>query len=521
MRKISLLISTILYSQLIYSQILNIDWENLFQGNNTQKGYTIQSQSDNGFIISGFTNSYTGDFVGTHGPSGSTTEPDIWVAKTSNLGIIEWHKCLGGTSFEGSSNGSPSYIINTSDNGFIAATSYSTSNDGDVTGNHGGGDIWIVKINNTGNIVWQKCLGGSNTEKLYDIQPTNDGGCIIAAHTNSNDGNISDGNYHNNDAWIIKIDNSGNINWQHFFGGSNNDFILSIKQTSEGNYICVGGTESNDGNVVGWHEEYSSVTGFPYSDAWIIKLNSSGNIVWQKCLGGYASSDKANKVIETTDNYFIITGSGGGTNDGDFIGTGNFGTFITKLDSSGNVQWLEMTGFNPNYKTVKSIRETLDGNIATLVVNGSSVGKNSLVKIDKTTGNQIWEQILDNNYFSLSSPPSNENYLNDFDITSDNGFLTIGTKSNGIWITKLSIDALSIPSLETQNLKLYPNPVPNILTISKETIEKVTITDLTGKKVFTQNNSNKIDISDLQKGIYLVTIETNDGKIETQKIIKE
>lgn len=68
MRKISLLISTILYSQLIYSQILNIDWENLFQGNNTQKGYTIQSQSDNGFIISGFTNSYTGDFVGTHGP---------------------------------------------------------------------------------------------------------------------------------------------------------------------------------------------------------------------------------------------------------------------------------------------------------------------------------------------------------------------------------------------------------------------------------------------------------------------
>lgn len=180
-----------------------------------------------------------------------------------------------------------------------------------------------------------------------------------------------------------------------------------------------------------------------------------------------------------------------------------------------------MTGFNPNYKTVKSIRETLDGNIATLVVNGSSVGKNSLVKIDKTTGNQIWEQILDNNYFSLSSPPSNENYLNDFDITSDNGFLTIGTKSNGIWITKLSIDALSIPSLETQNLKLYPNPVPNILTISKETIEKVTITDLTGKKVFTQNNSNKIDISDLQKGIYLVTIETNDGKIETQKIIKE
>ena len=120
----------------------------------------------------------------------------------------------------------------------------------DVSGNHGGGDFWIVKLGGSGNIQWQKCLGGSGKEISSSIQLTIEGGYIVAGHTKSDDGDVSE--YHGEeDFWIVKLDESGNIQWQKSLGGSEEDFARSIQQTTDGGYIVAGWTWSNDGDILG------------------------------------------------------------------------------------------------------------------------------------------------------------------------------------------------------------------------------------------------------------------------------
>ena len=110
---------------------------------------------------------------------------DIWVLKTNAAGTIQWKKIYGSSSLEFIA--SPGCIINTSDGGYIFIAS-TTSNDGDVSGFHPGAvvgipDVWVVKIDNSGNIQWQKCYGGSGRESGYTIQQTTDGGYIIGAQS--------------------------------------------------------------------------------------------------------------------------------------------------------------------------------------------------------------------------------------------------------------------------------------------------------------------------------------------------
>ena len=126
---------------------------------------------------------------------------------------IQWQKSLGG------SNNDYAYAIRqTTDGGYIVA-GYSSSNDGDVTGNHGGLDYWVVKLNSTGNIEWQKSLGGSSNDKAYAIQQTADGGYIVAGFSYSIDGDVT-GNHGAFDYWVVKLNSTGNIEWQKSLGRS-------------------------------------------------------------------------------------------------------------------------------------------------------------------------------------------------------------------------------------------------------------------------------------------------------------
>ncbi|MDR3271999.1 MAG: hypothetical protein LBT29_00750 [Flavobacteriaceae bacterium] len=121
-------------------------------------------------------------------------------------------------------------------------------------------------------IEWQKCFGGSSGDDVSSVQQTSDGGYIVAGNTESNDGDVSD-NHGNYDAWIVKLDASGNLLWQKCLGGSGEDIAFSIQQTSDGGYIAAGYTDSNDGDVSGNHGN---------RDGWVVKLDASGNLLWQK-----------------------------------------------------------------------------------------------------------------------------------------------------------------------------------------------------------------------------------------------
>jgi hypothetical protein len=166
-------------------------------------------------------------------------------------------------------------------------------------------------------IEWQKCLGGSNWDSASSIQQTSDGDYIVAGFTYSKDGDVS-GNHdyygyngYLNDGWVVKLDTSGNLLWQKCLGGSLSDVTSSIQQTSDGGYIVAGKTNSYDGDVSGYHYGL-----FGRYDYWVVRLNPSGNLLWQKCLGG---SGYGSSIEQTSDGGYIVAGSTN-SNDGDVSG---------------------------------------------------------------------------------------------------------------------------------------------------------------------------------------------------------
>lgn len=210
---------------------------------------------------------------------------------------IEWGKSLGGNYIELSPD-----IYQTSDGGYITAGA-SNSQNGDVTGNHGSLDYWVVKLESNGNIQWQKSFGGTADDQAHSVRQTADGGYIVAGSTESTNGQVT-GNHGNNDYWVIKLDASGSLEWQKTLGGSSNDIARSVRQTSDGGYIVAGSSSSSNGDISGNHGG---------SDYWIVKLTSTGNIQWEKSLGGN-NSDDASSIAQTTDNGYIIAGTSSSNN---------------------------------------------------------------------------------------------------------------------------------------------------------------------------------------------------------------
>lgn len=278
---------------------------------------------------------------------------DYWIVKLNSTSGIEWQKSLGGTSMD-----MPSNILPTSDGGFIIG-GYSLSNDIDVSGNHGQEDFWIVKTNATGIIEWQKSFGGSNVERAYSIKQTSTGGYIVGGSANSTDGDIT---FHHggisvqHDFWIVNLDSLGNIIWQKCLGGSNADVAKDLQETADGGFIVAGQTNSLDGDVTGHHGTTT------YADCWIVKLNINGDIQWQKSLGG-SLDEFSNSIHQTSDGGFIIAGDSK-SSDGDV--SFHWGSFvendfwIVKTDSSGAIIW-EKTFGGTGIDMVNSISQTSDG----------------------------------------------------------------------------------------------------------------------------------------------------------------
>jgi hypothetical protein len=146
---------------------------------------------------------------------------------------------------------------------------FSSSNDGDVTGNHLSNDYWVVKLSSTGTIQWQKSLGGTQVDGAYSINQTSDGGYIITGASDSNDGDVT--GHHGvqipetptNDYWVVKLNSTGIIQWQKSLGGTLDEYANSIIQTTDGGYVIAGNSNSTNGDVTGNHGNY---------DYWIVKL---------------------------------------------------------------------------------------------------------------------------------------------------------------------------------------------------------------------------------------------------------
>ncbi|MBX3257764.1 MAG: T9SS type A sorting domain-containing protein [Chitinophagaceae bacterium] len=397
-----------------FAQAPDIQWEKFLETlNDDFQASSIQQTTDGGYILAGAIpaqnfNSYL-------------------IIKFDAAGNIQWQKTLGGRYFDEAYS-----IQQTTDGGYIVAGN-SSSNDGDVSGNHGGNDYWVVKLDATGNIQWQKSLGGTGEDKAKSVQQTTDGGYIVAGYSNSNDGDVS-GNHGGYDYWVVKLDTTGNIQWQKSLGGTDTEWAYSIQQTTDGGYIMAGYSASKNGDLTGNHGDY---------DYWIVKLDTTGNIQWQKSLGG-TGRDVANSVRQTADGGYIVAGY---TTSNDKNVSGNHGSvdyWIVKLGAAGNVHWKKCIGGSKSEWTT-SMQETPDGGYIVAGYTRSNDGQVSgnhgeadcwIVKLN-VSGDLLWQKCIggaDNDYATSIQPTTDGGYIIAGYAETNDGYARTG------WIIKLFPD---------------------------------------------------------------------------------
>ncbi|MFH2095723.1 MAG: T9SS type A sorting domain-containing protein, partial [Bacteroidota bacterium] len=278
-------------------------WTKIFGGSSGDHGEQILQTEDGDYLAYGLTNSPDSMIWGHHGMA------DFWVVRTDSLGDTLWTRCYGG-----SSNDEGYAMLENPDGSFILAGS-SDSDDGDVCGHTANLDGWVMKINPAGDILWSHCFGDIYDDELFDICHDGNGGYMATGYS------VTGSAFAPEDYWIIHIDSLGNLLWSDVYGGSHKDIASCIAPSSDGNFL-IGGLSWSDTGQVTWNHGKA--------DAWIMKINGMGAILWQHAYGG-SDSEEVNDIMETADGGIIFTANSR-SDDGDL--TGNYGQrdiWIVKL----------------------------------------------------------------------------------------------------------------------------------------------------------------------------------------------
>ena len=299
---------------------------------------------------------------------------------------ILWEKSLGGKHAE--------YLydaIATPDYGFIlAGSSLSDKNGNKDESNKGDLDYWLWKMDEKGNLEWQKSFGGNKVDLLQSVALTYDGGFILGGTSSSDKGTVkTDACKGQEDFWIIKLNAKGQEMWQKTIGGSGMEKLLSIAPTKDGGYI-LGGTSSSDRNdTKGIDDPYGKWENSKGNlDYWVVKLDSEGTVEWQKTLGG-KYHDELKSIHQTLDGGFILGGYSNSPVSGNKTAP-NFGLgdyWVVKLNEDGNVQWQQTYGGDGD-DNLFSLIPTKDGGYL-LGGNSNSGATNSKSKTNKS-GTDFW-----------------------------------------------------------------------------------------------------------------------------------
>jgi len=495
------------------AQAQSIDWKKSFGGIGDEAALSISKTNDDGYVVAGSSTLTTDDVTVNHGGL------DYWVTKLNGGGSREWEISLGGSDDDVATS-----VQQTSDDGYIVA-GRSHSNDVDITTPRGGYDYWIVKLHDDGSFDWQKSFGGPGDDKAYAIRQTHDNGYIIAGVSSSDGGDVS-GNQGCEDYWIVKTDVNGNIQWQRSFGGSNEDIARSVEQTTDGGYIVAGTTLSNDGDVAGNPGNHGGL------DYWIVKLDAAGNMQWQKTIGG-SGDDQASSIKQTLDGGYIVVGSSG-SDDGDAtVNLGLLDYWIVKLNASGVIQWERSFG-GSGIDVATSVQQTTDKGY---IVAGASdsvdydvAGNHGsfdywVEKLD-SSGTKQWGISLGGNGNDLGNSVLQDqggNYVVAGSANSqNNGNVTGNHGSSDFWVVKLKGNT-SVPTYEADNkmFTVYPNPTSGSFNIKLNGLSAeaastdVTVADVNGN-VILKTNKTHIDLSDRPAGYYFITVLGKTEKLAKQ-----
>jgi len=491
------------------SQNGDIQWQKCYGGTFQDMAYDVKPVSDKGYIIAGMSTSINGDVTGNHpdllfgGPS-----KDFWVVKTDSIGNLEWQRSLG-AGFEEIAYA----VIESNDGGFVVTGTTHSQDGGDVQGSHnvpGGSflpDGWVVKLARNGNLLWQKCLGGTSDDRCNSIIQTDENSFVLTGYTFSNDGDINF-THGSGDAWVVKLDTAGNILWLNCFGGSKFEQGRYIEATSEGGFIISGRTSSSDGNVNGYHP--SGNASLP-DDFWVFKLSPSGNLEWQKCLGGSAVDDCY--IIKQTHDGGYITAGFSTSNDGDVNGNnGNYEAWVVKLAPFFPIP-IKLNSFTATEQDCHvrlSWKTDYEENFSRFEVEASNNGF-SFKKVGTVQGKK---NTSGSQYSFVSFIMDDQHYYRLKIINADTSF------------TYSSINRIET-KCQNNLLSVYPNPVQSELNmlLSNSHIPEANylIADASGRLLYSgilkNNERTKLNIENMSHGLYWLRVISKE-KSWIKKFIK-
>ena len=286
----SLLFLALYGPDLLVSAESSTTWIKTFDTGGDDEAYSVKIDDD-GFIFVGITNF---DTFGGY---------DAWLIKTDSQGEMQWNQNYGGV-FGDRAHA----LVTTVDGGYAFAgrtNSYGVGN----------ADVWLVKLDSDGNVEWNQTYGGPLDDHSWSLVVADDGGYVLLCQTTSFGSGDSD-------VWVIKVDSLGEVEWNQTYGGNNFESVSSIIRTNDGGYAFSASTLS---------------FGAGSTDFWLVKLDSYGNVEWNQTYGR-PGVEFANSLVETVDGGYAIAGSTSALVDG------NADVWLVKVDSLGNMEWNKTYG---------------------------------------------------------------------------------------------------------------------------------------------------------------------------------
>lgn len=530
-------LSVLLFSSILSAQNLAITNQKTLGGSDTDELNSVVQLSNGDVVAIGSSRSgISGDKDDTY-----RAQEDYWIVCMDAALNVKWQKTIGGDSID-----IPQVVIQTNDGNILCAGYSNSSVSFDKTAaNKGGYDYWIVKLDTSGNELWQKTYGGAGDDYATDLKELNDGSLLISGHSDSEiGGDKSDSSRGYADYWLVKIDFMGNILWDKTFGGSGVDYWPNLAVTSAGEIVLSGNTTSPvSGDKT---EPLYGLVGI-----WVLKLNDSGNYLWDKCLGGENSQfggiggavNGWGIPVEINTDLFIL-----GNSDADSTGTktenskGDTDYWITKLNANGGIVWDKTIGGSGN----DGGTSLLVSSAGELLLSGSSLSGVSGDKEDPMIGNSdFWIVAIDTTgviQWQKTIGGTDFETLAQTIETEPGKFLIAGYSESGAdgdktepsrgqedyWMVELSLPT-GIPQGEEHAISFLPFPNPSLGTLNIQLPHnyqgnyKLRVYDAAGKIIMSDQiiGSTPIVSTNIsENGMYFVQlIDKTDRVVAATKII--
>jgi len=436
------------------------EWQKSFGGSGRDLLYSIDMSSDGGYVLGGSSDSNATEGIKKENCKGSE---DYWVVKLDAGGNVLWEKTLGGRGQDVLTR-----VISLKDGGvLLGGSSNSDKSDDKEKDSYGGLDFWVVKLDNKGKIEWERTLGGKYDDVLKSMIATSDGGYMLGGYTNSPSSDTKSTDNLTGDYWIVKLDKSGNTQWETTYGGEGNDELTVLLELKDGNYIAGGNSDSSPAKNG--------------ADVWLINLDAKGLVNWQKNYD-IGSMDLLTSVLENPDSTLVlgIHSKGGNINLKSMRKKENIDEYVLlKISPKGEEKWSKNVG-SGGIDVLKKVVMARDGGYVM-----SGISESNSTRGDRSS--------------------------------------IIGSKD--FWVVKLGDKEKE--EVKKKSIEAFPNPAityTNIIIGHDYEKGVATVFDLNGRQLqrfeIEGNRTIPVDLSGLPMGMYLIHIKT-DVQEDGIKIMKK